>query len=82
MNEPLNDEEITGMKKYYENCMEPKPDVFALLATIDQLKGDFNNYKEWAKNCCVLLEKERDELKEENAKLKETHEYEIERGRD
>ena len=44
MNEPLNDEEITGMKKYYENCMEPKPDVFALLATIDQLKGDFNNY--------------------------------------
>ena len=58
MNEPLTDAEIAGMKKYYENCMEPKPDVFALLATIDKLDGDIN-IKDLQ---YVALEKERDEL--------------------
>jgi hypothetical protein len=42
MTKPLTDEEFEGLKKYYESCTEPKPDVFALIATVDQLKGDLS----------------------------------------
>ena len=59
MTKPLTDEEFEGLKKYYESCTEPKPDVFALIATVDQLK---DNRRLWVSEANRYM-RERDKLK-------------------
>jgi FtsZ-binding cell division protein ZapB len=68
MNEPLADEEFEGLKKYYKTCTEPKADVFALIATVDELKEENAKLKEQ-----LDLKTPREaliQLQEENEKLK------------
>lgn len=38
MSEPLTDKEFEGMKEYYKGCTEPKADIYALIATVEDLK--------------------------------------------